>query len=378
MIRKNIILLICFFIFFSCSGNDNKLNSIIKNEATDNKQESLNFNLEKGVNIGNWLSQSSDRGEVRRKKITRDDVLKLASYGFDHIRMPVDEEHLFDEMGQMDKDALLIIHNAIRWCSDAGIRVIFDMHDLRSHKCAEKDNPFWNDIKEQDKLVDMWTKILPELERYSNGLLAYEMMNEPVAPTYEEWNVISARLIALVRAKNPTRTILLGSNRWESVDEISKLNFPENDPNIILEFHFYEPFLLTHNNASWTEFAGLKLEGLKYPGLLVSDEVYNSLSSENKKMILNYRHVYTKQILLERWKQAIEFAHKKGLRLYLGEFGCLPSSGQNNRIAWTKDIVSMCKENKIAFCYWEYNRLFGFADESGFVYNSELLNALVK
>ena len=55
------------------------------------------FELHRGINISHWLSQSGDRGEKRATKFTREDVKFLAESGYDHLRIPIDEEQMFDE-----------------------------------------------------------------------------------------------------------------------------------------------------------------------------------------------------------------------------------------------------------------------------------------
>ena len=49
--------------------------------------EAKEFEVKRGVNISHWLSQSEDRGKVRAKKFTREDVKFIAEAGFDHIRI---------------------------------------------------------------------------------------------------------------------------------------------------------------------------------------------------------------------------------------------------------------------------------------------------
>ena len=65
------------------------------------RMESLqsNFEITRGVNISHWLSQSKDRGELRKSKFGRDEVAFLKKMGFDHLRLPVDEEQLFTPSG---------------------------------------------------------------------------------------------------------------------------------------------------------------------------------------------------------------------------------------------------------------------------------------
>jgi ATP-dependent Clp protease ATP-binding subunit ClpA len=47
--------------------------------------EAKEFEVKRGVNISHWLSQSEDRGKVRAKKFTREDVKFIAEAGFDPV-----------------------------------------------------------------------------------------------------------------------------------------------------------------------------------------------------------------------------------------------------------------------------------------------------
>ena len=91
-------------------------------------EKPTSFEICKGVNIGNWVSESPLRGERRAKVFTMDDIDKLASYGFDHLRLPVDEDHLFNESGRADEETLSLIHETITRCKKNGMRIILDIH----------------------------------------------------------------------------------------------------------------------------------------------------------------------------------------------------------------------------------------------------------
>src|SRR5215217_153351 len=63
------------------------------------------FTYKRGTNISHWLSQSNRRAEERLKFFTEKDVQYLAGIGFDHLRIPVDEEQLWKENGEKDAEA---------------------------------------------------------------------------------------------------------------------------------------------------------------------------------------------------------------------------------------------------------------------------------
>lgn len=65
-----------------------------------------NFSVKRGVNISHWLSQSNVRGENRAVFFTEADVKFLSEVGFDHLRLPVDEEQMFAPDGGCPKSRI--------------------------------------------------------------------------------------------------------------------------------------------------------------------------------------------------------------------------------------------------------------------------------
>jgi hypothetical protein len=58
------------------------------------------FDIRRGINIGGWLGSRGQSDVARRRAFFgRDDVIRIAGAGFDHIRLPLDEDRLWDEAG---------------------------------------------------------------------------------------------------------------------------------------------------------------------------------------------------------------------------------------------------------------------------------------
>ncbi|MFY0650387.1 MAG: glycoside hydrolase family 5 protein [Cyclobacteriaceae bacterium] len=352
---KNIFLPALLILLFSCKTNSNK---------TFEK-----FEVKKGTNVAHWLSQSSRRGEKRLQFFTEMDVKAIAAMGFDHIRLPIDEEQMWDEDGQRHPEAFELLTNCLDWCTAHNLRVIVDLHILRSHHFNKEEKPLWTDPAEQEKFYDLWRDLSSDLKDYPNGQVAYELMNEAVADDPELWNNLVASALAAIRELEPERTIVIGSNRWQSVNTFDDLKVPENDPNILLSFHFYEPFLLTHYDASWT---GLKdYEGpVHYPGEILTTDEYNSLGEDQKKVTSNWvGKEFSRDVLLEMWQEPIRKARKLGLPLYCGEFGIISGPPEEDRLKWYKDMISLFGENGIGYANWNYkSNNFGFVDSKNQVY----------
>jgi endoglucanase len=64
-------------------------------------------------------------------------VQYIAEAGFDHIRLPVDEQQLWDSTGKRNDDAFQLLDNLMNWANKAGLRVVLDLHILRSHHFNE-------------------------------------------------------------------------------------------------------------------------------------------------------------------------------------------------------------------------------------------------
>lgn len=332
------------------------------------------FELHRGINISHWLSQSGDRGEKRATKFTREDVKFLAECGYDHLRIPIDEEQMFDEQLNPEQEAFSLLHNAIGWCKEFDLKVIVDLHILRSHYFNAESKPLFTESAAQEQFYDCWRKISAELKKYPRSLVAYELMNEPVADDPEQWNTIVNNCLKVVRELEPKRTIIIGSNRWQAYDQVKNLRVPEKDKNIIISFHFYNPFPLTHYRASWTEQKENPLK-VYYPGYIVKKEDVEKLSPELQKrwgwLARSYNDINTleKQIL-----QALDAATAMGRKLYLGEFGCLHGAGKENLINWFRDVVSLCEKYDIGYASWDYKGGFGIIDKGQI--QVEMLNIL--
>ena len=54
------------------------------------------------------------------------------------------------------------------------------------------------------------------LKKYPISLVAYELMNEPVADDAEQWNKLVEVLVRQIRRDEPHRKIVIGSNKWQS------------------------------------------------------------------------------------------------------------------------------------------------------------------
>ena len=350
-------ILIVFVFFANCDQSKQLLSS-----PTNNNYSS--FSIKRGTNIAHWLSQSNRRGSQRASFFTEKDIAFIKSAGFDHIRLPIDEEQLWDSAGKRYDDAFQLLDSCLTWASRAGLRVVLDMHILRSHHFNAAEKPLWTQPAAQDKFIELWKNLATAVNKWPTGMLAYEFMNEPVADDPEQWNRLLARVADSIRSWEPGRMLVIGSNRWQSVNTFDQLRIPANNKNILLSFHFYEPFFLSHYKASWTRLKDFNGQ-VQYPGQIV----INGTTNEEKR-------VYNRDTLEKMMAKPLRLADSLKLPLYCGEFGIIDGTPRESKIAWYKDLVAIFEKHNIAYANWNYKTgSFGIVD-ANIKPDTELVNIL--
>ncbi|HEX9186440.1 MAG TPA: glycoside hydrolase family 5 protein, partial [Vicinamibacteria bacterium] len=319
------------------------------------------FAVRRGTNVSHWLSQSQRRGEERLRFFTREDVALAAKLGFDHLRIPVDEEQLFDEAGRPIEEAFALLDAALDWCAEQKLRAIVDLHILRSHHFNEGEKPLWREASAQARFLDLWRQLSARLARRPVDQVAYELMNEPVADDPEDWNRLVGRAVTAVRQREPRRTLVIGSNRWQTADTFDRLRVPARDRNVLLSFHFYTPMPLTHHGAGWTKVG--EYEGpVRYPGEVVAEKDLAGLPDDLVGAIGRHDRYFDRSVLEERIAKPIAFARATGLPLYCGEWGALPSVPRPDRLRWYADFRVVLEKYGIGWGTWDWKGGFGVVD----------------
>jgi endoglucanase len=274
--------------------------------------------------------------------------------------LPVDEEQLWDEAGKKESEAFQLLHNAIGWCQK-NLRVVVDLHILRSHHFNERETPV--DRSEGPGEVLCPVPDLGGAEKYPVSLVAYGLMNEPVADDAERWNKLVDGLVRQVRQEEPHRKIVIGSNLWQSTGTFDQLRIPPGDRDIILSFHFYTPMLITHYKASWTDVG--KYKGpVNYPGQIVNPEEVAKLERRSPDRQGN-NGVYNREKLESLLAKPLELAKKLDLPLYCGERGALPTTPREMRMQWYRDMRASLEKHGIAWANWDYKGGFGILGRGG-------------
>ncbi|MDR6136434.1 endoglucanase [Sphingomonas sp. SORGH_AS802] len=279
--------------------------------------------LRRGVNIIGydplWRDPAKARFQPRHFRIIREG-------GFDFVRVVLQPFAHMDARNRLDPQWLKTLDGVVKGATDAGLGVILDEHDF--NLCSEAPDAC------EPKLIAFWEQIGARYRGAPDTVL-FELLNEPHAPLDgPRWNAMLARLIPVVRATNPERTLVIGPTRWNNLEELPGLNLPKADRNILVTFHSYEPFRFTHQGAPWAE----DMKGLKNVPFTAADEA-------------RIRADYDK---VAAWSKANDRP------VLMGEFGAYEKSGTPvaARARYTATVRREAEAHGFPWAYWQFDSDF--------------------
>ena len=312
-----------------------------------------NHGFYKGINLGGWFSQCDYSQNRLDNFITEDDFAAIASWGFDHVRLPVDYNVIQNRDGSMIEEGLQRIDRALSWCDRYGLNMVLDLHKTQgfSFDPQEKELGFFESEKFQSYFYSVWECFAKRYGDRTDSMM-FDLLNEITEPEYlPAWTRISTECIRQIRNYAPAMRILLGSYYHNSVTTVRDLPKPY-DEKVLYSFHCYEPHRYTHQGAYWEAERRDISERLSFAETGTTAEWFDELFSA-----------------------AVEKATSEGTELYCGEYGVIDVVPPEDALLWFKTIHEVFERHRIARCLWSYKEMnFGFADRRMDFVRSELLN----
>jgi len=317
----------------------------------------------RGLNMGGWLSQIDAIQEKDPDKfpgidkhmetfISNEDFANVKSWGFDHVRIPVDSYLFFTDDEEPIESRMANLDRAVNMAKQNSLNMILDLHECPGHDFSEvTKSPVQKLFADDDTYIKKTEKIWSHLaERYSqNEHVLFETLNEPVAPTPEIWNAVKDRLCREIRRHAPKSTIITGSNMWNWPNMFSFLT-PFDDDNVVYSVHFYEPLLFTHQNAPWMTNSPEILIKRTYP------EDYGA-GFVRKYGFAQSVGEWNRERFLKEFEPVNTFSKKYNAPVICNEFGVYIPVELQAQLRWYDDILSVLKEMDIGFSYWNYKNL---------------------
>jgi licheninase len=316
--------------------------------------------LTRGYNIANWLEQARFAGFTYGE----DFVTKLANAGFKSLRLPIDLDlYIAGTSGSGDtldvvvqEDLFTVLDSFVEWTAKAGISLTIDYHQYdTSLNKADPDSIA--------KAILLWGKVAAHFASNPREDLFYELLNEPELSfggtplTQDEWTALAEKMIAAIRASDKTRTIIFGDVQWYGIVPLSNRK-PLSDGNVIYAIHTYEPFIFTHQGASWANMAST--HDIPYPYSADRWSPYFADLGFNLAMegwILsaarNYYRTGNRQTLHNQILAAKRWAVTNNVPVICNEFGAYDQTSRlEDRARYLTDVVSIFDELEIPWQQW--------------------------
>lgn len=312
--------------------------SFVRIEGPDLIQPDGNKLLIRGTNLGNWLNpegymfgfNKANSGrfinemfcqlagpdftaafwkKFKDNYITQKDIDFIASTGANTVRLPFHYKLFTNEdyMGlTANQDGFARIDSVVNWCRKNSLYLILDMHDAPGGQTGDNiDDSYgypWLFDSEESQLLfcDIWKKIA-RYYRNETVILGYELVNEPIAPYFENMEELNSKLeplykraVKAIREEDQDHIILLGGSQWNG-------NF--------------KPF----SNGGY----------------------------DDKLMYTCHR--YGGAATKEAISGFIQFRDSVNLPMYMGEIG-------HNSDEWQADFCRVMEENNIGWTFWPYKK----------------------
>jgi len=334
-----------------------------------------------GINVGGWISQSSLAPEHVAGFVGRADVERIASWGLDHVRLPFDYPVLESDARPFEyaEEGFAAIDRMLGWCKASNLSLVLDMHRAPGYAfgAGAEENVLFSDEGAQRRFVSLWREIARRYRGEGDGL-AFELLNEIVDARGEGWNRVARMAIEAIRGEDPSRHVLLGGAGYNSAAGLEALELWA-DERVLYNFHFYEPFLFTHQMAPWTPLGGSGVSQ-RYPGRIEGLERlkahFGGRRPETREPI-GPETVFDRAYLAAMMAPAAEFARRTGRQLYCGEYGAIDLADLESRIRWLSDASSLLEELGIGRACWTYKGMsFSALGGGGEPVSREMIGAI--
>jgi hypothetical protein len=231
--------------------------------------------LRRGINVGDYLAypQSHDWPIFRGPRASTSDaeLRRLAAAGFDFIRLPVEPSPFLDRSpGEVQAMEHRLV-DFVKRITAAGMRVMV------SGWARHETTPRWRapqivaagDSAELRAYLGFLKRIVVLLADVPQDRWVLQPMNEPQAACWRsdgpDWTLVQRDIHRELRAFAPRLTLVLTPGCWSKIDGLPHLDLGGYDANTLVDVHYYEPYVFTHQGTTWGDQWIKSLAGLSFP-----------------------------------------------------------------------------------------------------------------
>lgn len=320
--------------------------------------------MQTGVNLSyldNWWNGTKEKKyadfmkpaeAAKREKMFAD----IARAKFKTVRIPIN----FGAWASYEKpyrweneEGLKTADNFVKWALANNLNAIVDLHHV------EFDGSVKN-AATTERIVWLWKEIAARYKNTNAEKVFFEIRNEPHDIKAEDWRKQAEAVIKTVRAIAPKHTLIVGFHDWNSRQAMIESK-PFKDDNIIYTFHYYDPFLFTHQGATWSSEGLPELKHVPFP--YAKNQPIETPESAKGKWVENLIKTYEADSKAEKifadLKAAKDWSEKNKVPIFVGEFGSFGKlPGVEDRCRHAETAYSAFGKLNIPNAWWEWDQGF--------------------
>lgn len=307
----------------------------------------------KGVNVTTWF-QAPSAQRILFWKYTKKDFEQIKSLGADVIRLPINLHGMTNGEPSYKLDPLFFeyMDQVVDWAEELQLFLILDNHSFSRTGKTEPDVV--------NILSKVWIQMAEHYKDRSDYIL-YEILNEPTGIEDVVWGKIQQQVIDSIRTIDKNHFIIVGGSNWNSFHNLAYIPVYK-DPKLIYTFHFYDPFVFTHQGAGWPSPSLDSINGVPFP--YASGTSIKIPTSASGTWLEEAIKTYPTDGSVENMKAmidiAVEFQRARNVPIFCGEFGVyMKSSAEDDRVFWYEEVRKYFNEKNIPWTMWDYKNSFG-------------------
>ncbi|TPM28209.1 cellulase family glycosylhydrolase [Mesorhizobium sp. B2-3-4] len=379
------------------------------------------WRFRRGVNAWPWFALTREFPAPRtdyawppfqsqRPVPTPADLRRLRQTGLDFIRLPVDPGPFLAADAATRTKLLATLDDAVAAAIDADLGIIVNVQ-------ANGATHYWN----PDRMVSSTAapefeayralvgELAGRLQRFPADMVALEPVNEPPQSCDSNvWSLVQAALLTAARASSATLPLVVTGGCGSMVSGLAALDpqpLAAFEP-ILFTFHFYEPYLFSHQGAPWMrEPVYRALNNVPWPASAGSLE--QTLASVRARMAQDTQtsqadkkaaYAETERVLKvyfdagpDRWfidkylGQARAWADAHGIareRIIMGEFGALRTDARYtaapnpDRARYIADVRQSAEASGFPWAFWDLFDGMGMMDDTTRALDPAMVEAL--
>lgn len=322
-----------------------------------------------GMNISyldNWWLGSKEKhysdfakpeNAAKREQMFAD----VAKAGFKTVRIPI----CFSAWMQMKRpyswehgDGLKMADLFVKWALANNLNAIIDLH----HTELDGSMP---EAATAERLVNLWVRIAERYQKTDPERVFFEIRNEPHHIGAEEWRWQANEIIKAIRGIAPQHTLIVGFHDWNGRKALVESK-PLEDKNIIYTFHYYDPFLFTHQGAVWAGVGGIEeLKYVPFPAVK-ENKIETPVAAKGQwteSLIRTYGEDSRAEKMFKDLKAARDWSIKNKVPIFVGEFGSFGKfATPEDRCRYAEVVYSSFAKLQIPNAWWEWDGGFNMFD----------------